>query len=84
MNQKILVFAGKKQSGKSSATNFVVGYILAQMGRRGNVNCPNNFTIDEDGTLIVDTILNDIDGNTVIEGGVLDLNRKDADFLIWA
>lgn len=84
MTQKILVFAGKKQSGKSSAANFVTGYILAQMGRRGNTNCPNNFTIDEDGSLIVDTVVSDIDGNRVVEGGTLDLSRMDEDFIVWA
>ena len=84
MDQKILVFAGKKQSGKSSSANFVSGYILAQMGRRGNPSCPNNFSIEDDGSLIVDTVISDVDGNKAIEGGILDLSRRDEDFVNWA
>jgi len=30
MTQNILAFAGPKQSGKTSAANFLVGYILTQ------------------------------------------------------
>ena len=84
MSQKILVFAGKKQSGKSSAANFVSGYVLTQLGRRGHEFCPTNFAIDEEGHLIVNTILTDVDGNSVASDGVLDLNRKDEDFVVWA
>lgn len=82
--QKILVFAGKKQSGKSSAANFVVGYVLSQLGRRGYALCPNSFAIDDEGQLIVNTITTNTEGETTAGDGVLDLNRKDRDFVLWA
>jgi hypothetical protein len=84
MSQKILVFAGKKQSGKSSAANFVVGYTLSQLGRRGYPFCPTNFAIDENGQLIVNTVVSDSEGNGIASDGILDLNRKDAEFIRWS
>lgn len=84
MSQKILVFAGKKQSGKSSAANFVAGYTLSQLGRRGVPFCPVNFSIDEEGHLIVNTSVADAEGNIVYGDGILDLNRFDEEFIIWA
>jgi hypothetical protein len=51
---KILVLAGKKQSGKSTATNFVVGYSITQLGRQGAPYLPIRFTIDDEtGELII-------------------------------
>lgn len=84
MDQKILVFAGKKQAGKSSAANFVTGYLLSQLGRRGFPFCPKKFDIDEDGQLIVDTETIDIDGNTQLSNGILNLRRRDEEFVTWA
>jgi hypothetical protein len=84
MSQKILVFAGKKQSGKSSSMNFVVGYILSQLGRCNYPFCPTNFAIDEEGQLIVNTVVSDSEGNGVASDGILDLNRKDVEFLRWS
>ena len=82
---RILVLAGKKQSGKSSAANFVVGYTLSQLGRSGVPFLPTNFTIDEeDGSLIINTAVSDADDNVVIGNGVLDLNRKDDNFFNWS
>ncbi len=84
MSQKILVFAGKKQSGKSSAANFVAGYILAQLGRKGQAFCPVSFAIDDDGELNVNTAFMDANGDPVETEGILNLNRHDEDFTTWA
>jgi len=84
VTQKILVFAGKKQSGKSSAANFVVGYTLSQLGRRGYPFCPTNFAIDDEGQLIVNTVVSDANGEGIASDGILDLNRKDNEFLRWS
>lgn len=84
MDQKILVFAGKKQSGKSSAAHFVAGYLMCQLGRADRPFLPHNFKISEDGQLLIDTAMTDIDGNTVIGDGTLDLNRRDENFVNWA
>lgn len=75
MKNKLLVFAGKKQSGKSSGANFVAGYTLTQLGRQGWPGFPINFSINEDGKLVLQTE----DGSDI-----LDLNRRDSDFLNWA
>jgi len=51
---RILVFAGKKQSGKNTATNFVVGYTITQLARAGVPYLPTRFTIDDNnGELII-------------------------------
>lgn len=51
---KILVLAGKKQSGKNTAANFVVGYTITQKGRQGKPYLPIRFTIDDEtGELII-------------------------------
>lgn len=84
MSQKILVFAGKKQSGKSSAANFVAGYTLSQLGRRGAPFCPVNFNIDDEGHLVVNASIADAEGNIIYDNGVLDLHRFDEEFVIWA
>ena len=84
MDQKVLVFAGKKQSGKTSAARFVSGYIMSQLGRRGFSFLPKNFDIDEEGHLIVDVLTSNVDGDIVTDYGVLDLDRRDDEFLEWA
>lgn len=85
MDQKIIVFAGKKQSGKSSAANFVAGYTMTQLGRAGYDFLPKHFNIDKKtGDLIVSTATKNVNGNTSLDYGVLDLNRKDPDFVNWA
>jgi hypothetical protein len=75
MKQKLLVLAGKKQSGKSSAANFVAGYVLTQLGRQGWPGFPINYTIDDDGHLVI---------QTQTGSDILDLNRRDDDFITWA
>ena len=84
MTQKVLVFAGRKQSGKSSSANFVAGYILSQLGRMGHPYCPIKFSIDEDGQLLVNTSIINADGETEFANGILDLNNKDTNFVTWA
>lgn len=79
MNQKILVLAGAKQSGKSSAANFIVGYTLTQLGRQGFNSCPTKFGINQKGQLLVNTTTPN--GEDV---GILDLNSNDDQFLDWA
>lgn len=84
MTQNILVLAGKKQSGKSSGATFVAGYTLAQLGRKGYPFCPTNFTIDDEGQLIVNTVWANADGGETYGDGVLDLTRMDDEFVNWA
>ena len=84
MSQKILVLAGKKQSGKSSTANFIAGYMLTQLGRQGVPFCPTQFTLDEEGNLIVNTVMIDAEGETIYGDGILDLSRRDEDFVVWA
>lgn len=78
MEQKILVFAGSKQSGKSSAANFVSGYFL----RLNNVI--REFSINEDGNLITNARFYDEFGNPQDGYGILDLQRRDIEFLRYA
>lgn len=50
---KILGFAGKKRSGKSSAANFVVGNILTHLVNEDNLPLISYFKMDADGKLVV-------------------------------
>lgn len=84
MEKKILLFVGKKQSGKTSAANFVVGYVISQLGRLGYPYLPDNFTINEDGMLEVPTVVPDEEGDPKFERGILDLTRRDENFVRWA
>ena len=84
---KILVFAGKKQSGKSTAANFVTGYTITQLARGGTPYLPCNFEIDdEDGTLNVNPPPWGIDNvqTAYANGVILDLNNQNHDYLTWA
>ena len=71
---KILGLSGKKQSGKNTAGNYVVGVFLKAL------KVVNDFHISDKGLLIVD----DIFGNEAYKNGVLDLNSKDPKFLEFA
>jgi hypothetical protein len=71
---KILAFAGAKQSGKNTCSNFLHGFQLK------SYNVIDNFYILNDGQLITE---NKIDGNTS-QKGLLDVNRKDDEFSEWA
>jgi hypothetical protein len=75
---KILAFCGEKQSGKTSAAAFVTGYMLQHN------NVVDRFTIDDDGDLIVPSETVNSEGETIHGEGVLDLNRRDPEFLQYA
>lgn len=68
--QKILLLCGKKQSGKNSASNFIHGYLMARAG------VISSFGFDDDGRLLVPTENGEV--------GVLDIERKDREFLEFA
>lgn len=54
---KILVLAGKKQSGKNTSANFMTGYVISQLARRGAPYLPTRFTVDDvTGELIIGPI----------------------------
>lgn len=81
----IIVFAGAKQSGKSSAGNFISGFTLCQMGRRNpGMSLPTKFDITELGELVVNASFTNSNGEPVIENGILDLNRRDYEFYQYA
>ncbi len=71
MNTKIIAFAGKKQSGKNTALNFVhaVCFVFDPM------KLTQKSYIDEQGGLVVETT----DGD-----GVFDLSRRDPEFVEFA
>jgi hypothetical protein len=65
MNQQILAFSGRKQSGKNTAINFMVGWHMHAIGLvRGS------FHVDEKGQLYI----TDINGDTDFEG-IFDILR---------
>lgn len=67
---KLLSFAGQKQSGKSSAANFIAGCIMQ------HIPLIDWFKIDNDGTLTVPALVEE----TVVEAG-FNLDRKDPEFI---
>lgn len=73
MSQKILVFAGRKQSGKSTGAKYITGLKMRDMG------IINDFKITEQGELLVPTTVN---GKEVF--AELDIYRKDFEFARWA
>jgi hypothetical protein len=68
---KILAFSGKKQSGKSTSSNFVHGYQLRAF------RVINNFALTEFGDLLISSGDDD-------SYGQLDVNRADPPFAEWA
>lgn len=69
---KILAFSGKKQSGKSTSSNFIHGYQLRAF------RVIDNFAITESGDLLIKT------GEEDDSYGLLDINRVDPQFADWA
>ena len=69
----ILGISGKKQAGKNTAANYIHGLVLKQSSTIAD------FDIDQDGQLIIKT---SVDGD--IEHGLLDITRKDANFMQYA
>lgn len=85
MDTKVIAFAGKKQSGKSSAANFLAGYILTQAKRKEDwLPLPKTFQIDDNGQLIIDTKIVNENGVEECRNGILDLRNKDVRFIDFA
>ena len=78
METKILGFAGHKQAGKSTCCNFLHGYQLRANG------VINGFNILKDGSLVIDTVMIDSEGNEQEGYGTLDTSRSDIEFAEWA
>lgn len=76
--QKIVVFAGRKQSGKSSACNFLHGHILKKNEQ------VKFFDIDNNGKLIVNAVYEDDNGGEQEGQGIIDIYRKDYEFSQFA
>ena len=74
----ILGFSGVKQSGKTTCSRFLHGY---QMRLNDVVE---KFLMDEESNLIVNAIQIDENGKEVEGLGILDIERKDPDFIEYA
>jgi hypothetical protein len=70
---KIIGISGKKQSGKNTAANYIHGIILKSK------NIIEDFEVNKQGQLIIKTA---VDGDE--EYGVLDITRKDNNFVEYA
>jgi len=78
MKTRLLAFAGAKQSGKSTCSNFIHGYQLRAH------QIINNFGISDNGKLVVNTNSIDESGKEEVVDTYLDINRKDEQFVEWA
>tara|TARA_Y100001951_G_scaffold103781_1_gene113458 strand:+ start:626 stop:1525 length:900 start_codon:yes stop_codon:yes gene_type:complete len=78
MKSRILAFAGSKQSGKSTCSNFLHGYQLRAQ------NVIDDFAITSDGQLLIDTDMITAEGKEEKSKGFLDINRADLEFAEWA
>jgi len=78
MNSRILAFAGTKQAGKTTSSNFLHGYQLKANG------VIKNFGITENGELAIESITTDSSGKESLSSGILDINRSDEEFAEWA
>lgn len=76
--QKILGFAGSKQSGKSSCCNFLHGYLMKIHG------CIDQFDLTSDGKLMVNSVIENEKGEEENAMGLLDVERDDYEFAMWA
>lgn len=75
MTQKILLISGCKQSGKSSAMNYLTGYLLQQTG------LITKYSLDDNGNLLIPHVFTDPEtGAGVEEWGLLDTTRKDEEY----
>jgi hypothetical protein len=75
---KIIGFSGAKQSGKTTCSKFLHGY---QMRLNDVVE---KFLMDEEGNLVVNATQLDENGNEVEGLGILDIERKDNEFMSYA
>lgn len=79
MSQKVLVFAGTKQSGKSTSAKFIHGYRMREAG------AIKWFDVSEEGELLVNAYFTDANGNKVeTNNAILDIYRQDFDFAQYA
>jgi hypothetical protein len=78
MNTKIIGFAGAKQAGKTTCANFLHG---CQLKSHGIVK---DFSVLEDGNLVVETEVVDLQGVETFGSSVLDVSRNDLEFTEWA
>jgi hypothetical protein len=76
--QKILGFAGLKQSGKSSCCNFLHGYLMKIH------DCIDEFDLTSEGGLIVNSVMVNEKGDQEDTMGLLDVERDDYEFAMWA
>ena len=74
----IIAFAGKKQSGKSTCTNFLHGY---QMRSQGIIS---DFGLSKEGKLLVQTEEMKNEKESEQKLALIDVNRKDYEFAEWA
>ena len=78
MKSRILAFAGSKQSGKNTCTNFLHGYQLRAQ------RVIDEFGITGDGNLVVGTKIINADGKAETGKVFLDVNSTDPEFAEWA
>ena len=78
MRSRILAFAGSKQSGKTTSSNFLHGYQLRCNG------AVSGFDITTEGKLVIKSINIDDNGEEVESSGFLDVSRDDEEFAQWA
>ena len=78
MNPKILAFSGIKQAGKSTSVRFLHGILMKKY------DIIDFFDISDRGELIVNTTTVNNEGEEVLGKGILDIDRKDLDFVEYA
>tara|TARA_R100000008_G_C3587289_1_gene173517 strand:- start:3530 stop:4444 length:915 start_codon:yes stop_codon:yes gene_type:complete len=78
MKTNIIAFAGTKQSGKTTCSNFLHGY---QMKCYGVID---EFGLTKNGQLVIQTDVINEDGITSKGDAIIDINRVDLDFAEWA
>jgi hypothetical protein len=78
MNTKIIAFAGAKQAGKSTCSNFLHGYQL-----RAN-EVVEDMGITDQGKLFVKTDVKQSDDSVEAQTTYLDVTRRDQEFVEWA
>lgn len=78
MTTRILAFAGNKQSGKTTCSNFIHGYQLRSH------NVVGGFNVTDKGELVVTTEFIDAKGEKEQGHAILDVKRADLEFSEWA
>jgi len=78
MNPKVLAFSGVKQAGKSTSVRFLHGILMKKY------DIIDFFDISDRGELIVNTTTINKEGEEVLGKGILDIDRKDLDFVEYA